>query len=68
MAMVVHNITWPHEVVHATSQQLAVSQELSVRTFMQGYLLVMSGQDNKTRDIMAHHLQDLMSDCDLYGW
>ena len=26
------------------------------------------GQDTQTRDIMAHHLEDLMLDCDLYGW
>ena len=26
----------------------------------------MSGQDIKTMDIMAHHLEDMMSDCDLY--
>ena len=37
-------------------------------TFVQGYLVVMSGQDINIMDIMAHHLEDLMSDCDLYGW
>ena len=68
VTMVVHKITWPHEVVYYTLGKPAVYQELSVPTFMQGYLIVMSGQDIKTRDIMAHHLQDLMLDSDPYGW
>ena len=43
-------------------------QELSVPTCVQGYLVVMSGQDTKIRESMAHHIECLMSDCDLYGW
>ena len=56
VTMVVHNITWPHEVVYSSSGKLAVYQELSVPTFVQGYLLVMSGLNTKTRDIMANYL------------
>ena len=50
--MVVHNITGPHEVVYSASGKLAVFQELSVPSFVQGYLVVMSGQDTKIRDSM----------------
>ena len=29
---------------------------------------MMCAQDTQNRDIMAHHLEDLMSDRNLYGW
>ena len=58
--MIVHNLTWPHEVVYSSAGKPAVCQELAVPTFMQEYLVVMHGQDTKTRDVMAHHLEDMM--------
>ena len=47
--MVVHSITWPHEVVYSSVGKPAVYQELSVPTFMQGYLVVMHCQDTKNQ-------------------
>ena len=36
--------------------------------FVQGYLIVMAKVDTKTRDIIAKHLEELMSDCNMCGW
>ena len=34
----------------------------------EGYLIVMGTQDTQIRDIMAQHIKELISDCDLFGW
>ena len=68
VTMVLKNISWPHEVVYSSDGKHATYLELSVLAFVQRCLVVMSAQDTKTRDNMAHHLVDMMSDCDLYGW
>ena len=59
VTVVVHNITWPYKVVYSTSRKPAVYQELSVPTFVQGYLVMMSGQDTKITDSSEFQLQVL---------
>ena len=66
--MVVHNITWPQEMIYSSTAKPATYKELSVPAFVQGYLVVMDTVNTKTKDIMAKHLEDLMSDCDITGW
>ena len=50
VTMIVHNITWSHEAVYSTPIKLSVYLEMLVPTFMQGYLLVTSGQDTKNQE------------------
>ena len=66
--MVVTNITWHHEVVYSSTGKPVTYKDLSVPVFVHGYLIVMATVDTKSRDIIAQHLEDLMSDCDLYRW
>ena len=47
MTMVVKNITWPHEMVYSSAGKPTAYQELSVYTFVQGYLVVMCAHDIK---------------------
>ena len=56
--MVIKNITWPHKVVYSSTGKPTAYKDLSVAAFVHGYL----------RDITAQHLEELMSDCDIYGW
>ena len=61
-------MTWLHEVVHTVAGKPAVYDDISMPLFVQGYLIVMEDEKEAVRDQMASHLQDLMSDSELYGW
>ena len=66
---VVKRVTWPHEVVHISDGKPAAYQDISVPSFVQGYLITMDSQDNTTKHrMMAEHLKDLISDAEMYGW
>ena len=65
--MVVKYITWLHEVVYSVARKPA-AYELSMASFVQGYLIVMRGEEGTTKDKMAIHSEELMSDSGLYGW
>ena len=45
-----------------------VYEEVSVMSFVQGYLAVMDTQTQDIKKYMNSHLQDLMEDGDGYGW
>ena len=63
-----HAVTWPHEVVYNSDGKPATYQDLSIPVFEQGYLIIMDIEDGLIKKQMAAHLQDLMSDAQLYGW
>ena len=67
--MMIHNIktTSPSsKVIYSPTRKRATYKDLLVPAFVQGYLIVMANVDTKTRDIMAKHLEELISDCVLY--
>ena len=61
--MVLHKITWPHELVYMAAGQPAMYDELSIALFISGYLSV----KQSIKPLIAHHLEDLMADAELYG-
>ena len=66
--MVVRRITWPHEGVNSASRKPAAYEDLPTPLFVQQYLIVMKGEEEAIRAKMATHLEELMSDSELYGW
>ena len=66
--MVIKRITWPHGVVYTVAEKPAAYEELSIPHFVQGYLIVMSGEKETVSAKMASILEDLMGDVELYGW
>ena len=62
--IVIKCITWPHEVVDPVAVKPAAYEELSMASFIQGYLIVMRGE-TVIKDKMAIQLEELMSDSDL---
>ena len=65
---VVRKVTWLHEVVYTLEGKPAAYQDISVPLFVPGYLITMDSQDTTTKHRMVEHLQDLMSDAEMYGW
>ena len=45
-----------------------VYDNISMASFVQGYLIVTEGEKEAIRSKMAIHLKDLMFDSELYGW
>ena len=60
--MVIHKVTWPHEVVYSLECNPASYQELTIPLFLQGYLIVMELEEGPVKKLMSTHLQNLMSD------
>ena len=60
-------ITWPHEVVY-TMCMMTMSDVISLVLFVSWYLIVMEGMTSVVTLHMAHHLQELMADTELYRW
>ena len=58
-------ITWPHEVLYTPT---ATYRNMTEAYFVQGYIVVMSAEDNSTRSKMLQHLDELICDVDLYSW
>ena len=65
--MVVKIIMWPHEVIYPVATKPTAFEELSIPLFMQGYLIVMKGDEEAIRAKMATPLEELMNDSELYG-
>ena len=57
----------PHEVVYTSVGKPASYQDISISSFLQGYLIIMESEDSTTRQRMAAHLKELMSDAGLLG-
>ena len=65
---IVRKVAWLHEVVYTSDGKPAAYQDFSVPLFVQGYLITMGNQDNSVKHRMAEHLNDLISDTEMYGW
>ena len=58
-SMVIHKVTWPHEVVY---------QELTIPLFVQGFLIIMEFEEGPVKKLVSTNLRDLMSDAQWYRW
>ena len=43
-------------------------EDLSIPLFVKGYLIIMKGEGVAIKDNMATHLEELMTDSELYSW
>ena len=70
--MVLHKITWPHELVYTTEGQPIAYDNLSVVLFVSGYLAVIEKEMDFIKPLMAQHLQELVTDTEqhmvTYHW
>ena len=66
--MVVRKVTWPHDVVYTTAGKPAAYQNISIHLFIQGYMIIIEGEEWVIRERVASHLLELMSDAKLCGW
>ena len=65
--MVVRKVTWPHDVVYTTAGKPAAYQNISIHLFIQGYMIIIEGEEWVIRERVASHLLELMSDAKLCG-
>ena len=65
--IVLNKVTWPHEVVNISIAKPATYGDMSIPLFVQGYLITMEGEESPSMQKMAIHLNELMSDAELYG-
>ena len=65
---VVHQVTWPHDVIYTPSGQPAMYDQLNSMAFVDGYLTVMAKELEHIRVKIIIHLQALMEYDDDYGW
>lgn len=66
--MVVKMVAWLHEVIYSVAGKLAAYEDLSMPLFMQGYLIVMKGEERAIKEKMATHVEEIMGGTELYGW
>ena len=64
----VNKVTWPHKVIYTSAGELASDQDISIPKFVHGDLILMEGEEMTIKERIASHLQELMSDAELYGW
>ena len=50
--IVIRRITWPHEVQYTSAGKPAAYDDLSVLSFVQGYIITMNSQDSAIREKM----------------
>ena len=65
---VLHKVIWPEEMVYTTMGKPAEYDGLTIPLIFRGYLVVMVVEKTSVHPLMIQHLQDLMSDVELYGW
>ena len=66
--LISRHVTRPHEVVYTVAGKPVVYNDISLALFVNGYLIVMEGEKQAVKSQMAHHLQELIADIDLYRW
>ena len=66
--IVVHRITWPHEVIYSLLAQPAIYDQVSSMIFVDWYLTVVSREPSHIKALILDHLQELMEDHEHYGW
>ena len=64
---VLHKIKWPHEMVCST-QSKAPMYEMSLASFTNGYLGIVTEEGSPIREVMLRHHRALLQDVDVYGW
>ena len=64
----INKVTWPHEVVYNCDDKRASYQDISVPQFVYGYMIVINTEEAGIKAKMYTHLNDLMSNAQLYGW
>ena len=64
----VHKFMWAHEVVYTATCKPAEYEGISIPLFFSGDLAVISTEKPSIHYLMVQHLQDLMSNAELYGW
>ena len=57
---VVHQVTWPHEVIYFPSAQPAISDQHASMAIVDGYITVMSREAPNIKVLILTHLQELM--------
>ena len=65
--MVLHNITWLYSLVYAANDQSAAYDDFSVPLFVSGYYTVMEQEKNSIKPVLTNHLQEHMTNMELYG-
>ena len=63
-----HKVAWLHEVIYTAKRKPEEYRELTISLFVSGYLAVMVAEKTSVHSLMSQHLQDLVSDVELYGW
>ena len=53
---VVRKLTWPHDIVYTTARKLAACQDISLPLFLQGYMIIMEGEEGAMKEKMASYL------------
>ena len=46
----------------------STNQDISLPLFIQGYMVIMEGEERAIKGRMASHLKELKSGAELYGW
>ena len=61
--------TWPHEEIYGSDGHPATYKDLTVSSFVMGYLMVLKDvQAGQVKDHMVLNLEELMEDRDIYSW
>ena len=66
-AMVLKQVTWPHELMYMASGQPAVYENLTIALFVSSYLAVIETIKSAVKPLMAKHLKELKWDAEVYG-
>ena len=61
-SVVLHKVTWPHELVYSASDQPVIYNDISIHLFVSGYLAIIEAERQPVRLFMAWHLQELIGD------
>ena len=59
-------VTWLHKMVYTVARKPAPYQDMSLALLVQGYMIIMKGEDGALKERMTTHLEDL-SDAKLYS-
>ena len=64
----VRKVTSPHEVVYTVARKPTAYQDISIPLFIQGYMIIMEGEEGAIKERIASHLKELMSETEVYVW
>ena len=64
----IKKVLWSDELVFTPEGQPTANESLSAMAFVNGYLTIMSLQNDTRSDKMAVHLQEMTEDLETFGW